>query len=195
MARNVLGRKLRPPPDSITPLPPELHADLSTRQRVSLQTRPESCSTCHAMINPLGFSLEHFDAVGRFREKENNKPIDAVGTYRTRSGESVRFDGARQLAAFLADSPEVHEAFVEQLFHHSVQQPILAFGINTPDELTKAFGEQEFSIQKLLVSIAVHAASHENETQTQAKHDDRQNPLKSVSQQPVVQRQGLTSIQ
>ena len=162
MARNLLGRKLKPPPDAVTPLPPELHADLTTRQRVALQTRPESCNTCHRMINPLGFSLENFDAVGRFRDKEKDKPIDAAGQYRTRSGETVKFTGARQLAEFLANSPEVHRAFVEQLFHHSMQQPILAFGTQTPDELTKQFADHEFNIQKLLASIATRAAVYEN---------------------------------
>ena len=56
---------------------PDLHADLTTRERVTLQTTPEACQMCHAMINPLGFTLEHFDAVGRFRKEEHGKPIDA----------------------------------------------------------------------------------------------------------------------
>ena len=45
----------------------DLHADLTTRERVLLQTKAEACQSCHGMINPLGFTLENFDAVGRFR--------------------------------------------------------------------------------------------------------------------------------
>ncbi len=45
-----------------------------------------------------GFTLEHFDAVGRFRDEENGKPIDATGGYQTRAGETVKFAGARELA-------------------------------------------------------------------------------------------------
>ena len=56
------GRRPKPSPRS----PPDLHPDLTTRQRVTLQTKPESCQSCHGMINPLGFTLEHFDAVGRY---------------------------------------------------------------------------------------------------------------------------------
>ena len=54
IARSVLGRVLRPPPEAVAPLAPDLHPDLTTRQRVAIQTQPESCRSCHGMINPLG---------------------------------------------------------------------------------------------------------------------------------------------
>ncbi|MGH7127383.1 MAG: DUF1592 domain-containing protein, partial [Planctomycetaceae bacterium] len=109
LARSVLGRFLKPPPEAVTPLAPDLHPDLTTRERVSLQTDSVSCRKCHGLINPLGFSLEHFDAVGRYREQEKDRPIDAAGFYVTQSGEAARFTGARELAEFLAGSEEVHE--------------------------------------------------------------------------------------
>src|SRR5262249_49942806 len=71
LARNVLGVTLRPPEDAFTPLAESLHPDLTTRERVSLQTKPAGCQVCHGTINALGFTLEHFDAVGRFRDKDN----------------------------------------------------------------------------------------------------------------------------
>ena len=86
LSRSVLGRALRPPPEAVAPLAPDLHPDLTTRQRVTLQTKPESCQSCHGMINSLGFTLEHFDAVGRYRKEEKGQPIDATGTYETRAG-------------------------------------------------------------------------------------------------------------
>ena len=52
ISRNVLGRSLRPPPAAQVPLSPDLHPGLTTRQRVSLQTNPKSCATCHDIINP-----------------------------------------------------------------------------------------------------------------------------------------------
>ena len=93
LTRSVLGVTLRPPPEAFTPLRGDLHPKLTTRERVALQTKPASCQTCHGIINPLGFTLEHFDAVGRFRDKDNGKPIDATGTYQTRSGQTVKFTG------------------------------------------------------------------------------------------------------
>src|SRR5262249_11643899 len=55
LARGVLGQTLRPPPEAFTPLPAESHPELTTRERVTLQTRPQACVVCHGMINPLGF--------------------------------------------------------------------------------------------------------------------------------------------
>ena len=97
----MLGLALRPPPEAVAPLAPELHPTLTTRQRVALQTNPAACMTCHAVINPLGFTLENFDAVGRFRTKDKGKPIDVSGAYTTRQGRAVQVNGPRELASFL----------------------------------------------------------------------------------------------
>lgn len=158
LARALLGRRLRAPPDAVTPIPPELHPSLSTRERILLQTKGPDCQSCHAMINPLGFALENFDAVGRFREVEKEKPINAQGSYWTLGGEDVKFNGARELGEFLARSEEAHEAFVEHLFHFLVKQPILAHGLNRPEILREGFAKDQFDIRKLLIQEAAAAA-------------------------------------
>jgi mono/diheme cytochrome c family protein len=158
VARSILGRALRPPPEAVAPLAPELKPELTTRQRVTLQTKSESCQSCHRMINPLGFAFETFDAVGRFRSTEKGRPIDAAGEYQTRDGEFAHFTDVRGLAEYLADSDETHAAFVEQLFHYVVKQPIRAFGPNLSDELQATFVKQNYNIRKLLVEIVVRSA-------------------------------------
>ncbi|WP_406697403.1 DUF1592 domain-containing protein [Singulisphaera sp. Ch08] len=158
IARSVLGLALRPPPEAFPPLSPDLHPQLSTRERVALQTSPESCQACHAMINPLGFTLEPFDAVGRFRREENGRSIDATGAYQTRTGELVKFAGARDLATFLAGSPETHNAFIEQVFHNIVKHPVRAFGSHELENLRTAFTESDFNIRKLVVKIVTDTA-------------------------------------
>jgi hypothetical protein len=158
ITRSVLGRTLQPPPESVAPLAPDLHPDLTTRERVLLQTKPEACQTCHGMINPLGFALENFDAIGRYREAEKDKPVEAAGTYVIRSGEVVNFNGARELAEFLANNEESHEAFVRQLFHYAVKQPIGAYGEGRLARLKQTFVENEFDIHELLVQIVTTSA-------------------------------------
>jgi cytochrome c553 len=158
LARSVLGRSLRPPPEAFAPLAPDLHPRLSTRDRVALQTSPRSCQTCHAMINPLGFTLEHFDAIGRYRDKEKGRPIDATGAYQTRGGEVVRFAGIRELATFLAGSEEVQEAFVEQLFHYLVKQPVRAFGPRKLSALRRSFADNRFNVRELMIEIIAESA-------------------------------------
>jgi cytochrome c553 len=158
VARGMLGVMIRPPKEAFTPLAPDLHPNLTTRERVILQTKPAACVACHGVMNPLGFTLENFDAVGRYRAEERNKPIDAAGSYDTRAGTTAKFTGAKELAKFLADSPEVHAAFVERLFHHMVKQPVMAYGITKPEELQKSFSENGFDVRKLVVEVAVTAA-------------------------------------
>ncbi len=158
LSRSVLGRPLRPPPVAVAPIAADLHPSLTTRQRVELQTKPESCQSCHAMINHLGFALEHYDAIGRYRDTEKNRPVDATGFYETRAGERVRFDGAAQLARFLAQSQETHNAFVQQLFHYLVKQPIRAFGRTELTDLRGAFADRGYNIRELMVEIMTSSA-------------------------------------
>jgi len=158
LARGILGLSMRPPPDAFTPLAEDLHPTLTTRERVALQTKQAACISCHGVINPLGFTLESFDAVGRFREKDNNKQVDSTGSYLSRTGKVVNFSGVRDLAKFLAGNEEVHAAFVEQLFHHLVKQPVRAYGSNTLPSLRESFTRNEFNIRKLAVEIVATTA-------------------------------------
>jgi mono/diheme cytochrome c family protein len=169
LSRNVLGLSLRPPPEAFTPLSEDLHPMLTTRERVMLQTKPASCQTCHGVINPLGFTLEHFDAVGRYRDKDRGQAVDATGTYETRTGDTVKFTDARDLAKYLAGSEEVHSAFTERLFQYLVKQPVRAYGPRQSAELREAFVGQGFNIRKLVVDIATASAWNDRKAQPQSQ--------------------------
>jgi hypothetical protein len=158
LGRGILGIAIRPPNDAFTPIAPDLHPSLTTRERVSLQTKPAACSSCHGIMNPLGFALENFDAVGAYRDKERGKPIDPSGRYEARSGTMVNFTGAKELANFLASSEETQYAFAQQTFHHFVKQPVRAYGLSKPEELRKSFAESGFHMRKLLIEIAAIGA-------------------------------------
>lgn len=158
LTRHVLGRTIRPPAEAFTPLSPDLHPDLTTRERVKLQTSPANCQVCHIKINGLGFTLEKFDAVGRFRESEGARPIDASGRYTNRQEKTIQFVGARELAQFVSQSEDAHRAFVRRAFLHLVKQPPAAFGSDTLDQLLKKFRESNYDMQELFIEIAVVAA-------------------------------------
>jgi len=168
LARGMLGVSLRPPAEAVTPLAPELHPTLTTRERVALQTQVGNCMSCHGIINPLGFTLEHFDAVGRYRDTDNGKPVDATGSYRQRSGALIKLTGARQLGEYLAGSDEAHAAFVEQMCHYLTQQPIRAFGPDTANELKLAFVREKFNIRRLAVEVMAATALASREQQSAA---------------------------
>jgi hypothetical protein len=114
--------------------------------------------SCHSIINPLGFTLESYDAIGKFRDTEKGKPIDASGSFVTRAGKAEKFNGARDLAQFLASSEEAHEAFVARLFHHIVRQPILAYGPDKLTELRRYFAEHDCNMRGLVIEIIAQTA-------------------------------------
>jgi len=157
LIRYVMGRTLRPPNEAFTPLSPDLHPDLTTRERVSLQTSPDNCQACHTKINGLGFALENYDAVGRFQTEEKSKPLDPSGKYLDRHGKDYSFGGPRELAEYIVSSDDAHRAFVSRAFLHFVKQPIAAYGPSTLDVLTEQFRTNHFNIRELIVSIAVIA--------------------------------------
>jgi hypothetical protein len=154
LSRNIVGRSLKPPPMAIEFMDGRFDPGLTMREKVSELTRSEACQGCHSVINPLGFSLEHFDAVGRFRSTENKKPIDATGEYTTVDGEVIRITGARDVANYAASSAEAQRAFVKQLFQHMVKQAPDAYGPKTLERLAQHFVLSEFHIRKLMQEIA-----------------------------------------
>ena len=158
LSRSILGRLLKPPPIAVAPVSPDLDPDLTQRQRVAMQTQAISCQSCHSMINPLGFSLEHFDALGRRREQAQGRPVDASGEYITKAGESVRFADVTELADWVAGSREAQEAFVAQLFQSMVNQPIRAFGPEMLPKLTDRFAADDYSVRRLAESITRESA-------------------------------------
>jgi len=161
LIRYVFGRTLRPPSEAFTPLSPDLHPDLTTRERVALQTSPDNCQVCHTKINGLGFALENFDAVGRFRTDEKSKALDVSGKYSDRIGTEFSFSGPRELADYIISSDDAHRAFVNRAFQHFVKQPPAAFGPATLAELTTNFRNNNFNMDALIVDIAVVAATRD----------------------------------
>ena len=160
LTRNIVGRTLKPPPMAQTFKDAEFAPNLTMREKVAELTRPQACQTCHSVINPLGFSLENYDAVGRFRTQEKGRPIDAISDYITDDGATVRLNGARDLAQFAVNSEHAQKAFIEQLFHQLVKQPVRAYGADTLDRLRTSFIASNYNIQKLIMEIALISAMH-----------------------------------
>jgi len=71
VVETLLGEKLPKPPPNVPQLPAEEGADkLTTRQQVEKHAKDPACAVCHVRIDPFGFALEKFDAIGRFRDKD-----------------------------------------------------------------------------------------------------------------------------
>ena len=160
LTRNIIGRALKPPPMAIQFMDGRFDPSLTMREKVTELTSPAACQGCHTIINPLGFSLEHFDGVGRFRTTDNNKPVNAVSDFLSDDGDSIRFTGARDVAEYAITSPEAHRGFTRQLFQHIAKQPVPAYGAETLEQLRESFAASDFNIQKLVAQIAAITALH-----------------------------------
>ena len=163
MTRNVVGRALKPPPVAVAFKDDEFDPHLTMREKVTHLTRDSACMSCHSVINPLGFSLENFDAVGRWRDIDNDKKIDTRSEYTTLEGETITLANAKDVAHYAIASPAAQRAFVKSLFHHMVKQPVAAYGPGTLGELREFFVSHEFNMRELMVEIAVTQAIHSAE--------------------------------
>jgi hypothetical protein len=66
------------------------------------ETRGPVCASCHALMDPVGFAFEHYDAIGAWRDRDNGFPVDATGTL---PDSDARFDGAGQLSEAIEKDP------------------------------------------------------------------------------------------
>jgi len=78
----LLGTPPPPPPPNVGLLPEDKKAVMATtvRQRLEAHRNKAVCAGCHARLDPPGFALENFDIIGKWRDSDNGKPIDATGT-------------------------------------------------------------------------------------------------------------------
>ena len=158
LSRSIVGIQLKNPAVAVAFEDAKFDPSLTMREKVTSLTQNKSCAGCHGVINPLGFTLENFDALGRWRTKDNQKPVDPAVSFESEDGKTVRLTAAADVARLAVSSGKAHEAFVQQLFLHSVKQPPAAFATDTAAVLTKQFEAGNFSIRKLLVQIALTKA-------------------------------------
>lgn len=102
-----------PPANLVTAAPPET-AGLTTRERYAAHAELPECAVCHELMDPIGFGLEHYDGIGRWRDGDDGGAIDASGEITRSLGTDGAFVGAAGLAETLAASDEVRDCFAEQ---------------------------------------------------------------------------------
>ena len=123
LLENLLGAPPPPPPPDIPELEEEGNraAPATMRERMAQHRASPACATCHAKIDPLGFALENFDAVGRWRAHEDgaDTPIDASGTL----PDGARFDGPAAFRDALLREPWATE------FATTVAEKLLTYAL------------------------------------------------------------------
>ncbi|MGJ8652754.1 MAG: DUF1592 domain-containing protein [Opitutaceae bacterium] len=115
----LLGEHIPEPPADAGELSPNAGRNngKTLREELLIHRDNPDCRSCHERIDPIGFGLENFDAIGRFRQKVNGKPIDSTGIV-----QGFQFSGIAQLKAWLI--AERKDAFVD-----NISRRMLAFAL------------------------------------------------------------------
>lgn len=116
VADHILCATLPVPPDDITGLPAQQEG-VTNRERVEAHTGEGTCGEgCHsALINPLGFGLENYDHLGRYRELDNGQPVNAADSYPFSDGPKSWITGIEMIHT-IANSPQAHGCYAKHLF-------------------------------------------------------------------------------
>ena len=141
----IQGAEAALPPDTLT-------AENTNRERTTRATRPPTCESCHKLINPPGFAFEHYDAVGKWRARDNGQAVDASGSLALGGSEQLEFTDGIDLARQLAKSDRVRDCYVRQWTRYALGTELEARPPGL-ESLQAQFREDD-SIKELLISIA-----------------------------------------
>jgi hypothetical protein len=150
---DVLCATLGPPAANIPPIPP-LQPGETNRHRIDTLT--SGCgSSCHNdMINPLGFSFEHFDGMGQFRDTENGGlTIDSSGSYTFADGNTKSWNDAAGLMQVLASTPQTHTCYAKKLASFGLQRDIVASDMPLLNTLTSSSMAATGSLKQMIVDL------------------------------------------
>jgi hypothetical protein len=169
---NLLCQHVPPPPPGVnTQLPEPTEAKARTKTQL-MQAHVENavCASCHRLMDPIGFGLEGFDAIGRFREKEaiyierataeGNRPpppkrIDLPLEPKGQIAgiPNSEFTDAKQLGKILAGSPVCQECMVRQMFRYAYGRLETSGDQEAIHELFGKFRDSGFRFKELLIGI------------------------------------------
>ena len=165
-----LCQKVPEPPPGVNanlPIPTEAKP-MTNRERLAVHLSNESCASCHNLVDPIGFGLEKFDAIGGRREKlnqvfrperkaKNQQPVSVMleldTTGLVAGVPDSNFDSPRKLGEVLARTPQCQECVVRQMFRY------MAGRLETPadrpqlDHAFEKFRGSQFKLKELMISL------------------------------------------
>ncbi len=153
VAESLLCTIVPPPPNMVPPLPPQAGSDATLRERLTLHREAAACRGCHALMDPMGFGMEDFDAVGLYRTQDNDKPIDATGDLTGDGLDGSTFNGLAELGAALRKQPILAPCLVSQLFAEAQGRPSIELDRGQLNELTAGFTGSQNRLDQLLLAL------------------------------------------
>ena len=151
LLENLLGTPPPAPPANVPPLEAEPGAAPKTmRERLDVHRANPACADCHALIDPLGFALESFDAVGAWRDFDAGGAVDASG--RLPDGTPLR--GAGELRAALVADPRVFSTtFVEKLMIYALGRGLTAYDMPVVRGILREAEDDEYRFESIVRGV------------------------------------------
>jgi hypothetical protein len=148
---NLLGTPPPPPPPDVPALEPEPGAAPRTmRERLQTHRATPACAGCHALIDPLGFALENFDAVGGWRDRESGVEVDASG----RLADGTPIEGAAELRAALVADPHLFAGtFVEKLMTYALGRGLQHFDMPAVRAIVRGAQANDYRFESIVLGI------------------------------------------
>lgn len=150
----ILENLLNTPPPPAPPNIPELEKSRlvgTLRQRMEQHRENPACATCHNMMDPLGFALEQFDAVGRFRSHDGQAPVDATG----KLPDGTEFNGVEDLRRILATEKQEQfvRCFTEKLLIYATGRGTEYYDRCAIDEIVALAAKHDYEFAYIIAGI------------------------------------------
>jgi hypothetical protein len=149
---NILGSPPPPPPANV----PQLDEDavgttLSLRQQMEKHRADATCASCHSKMDPLGFALENYDVIGKWRTMDGKFPVDSTGTL----PDGSKFDGPAAMRQALATRlPQFAQCLAGKMLIYALGRGLNPADRRTIGELTGDWASKEYRFQDLIFEIA-----------------------------------------
>jgi hypothetical protein len=149
---NILGTPPPPPPGNVPALKDNtVSSSLSVRERLAQHRADVACAGCHKLMDPAGFALENYDAVGRWRAVEEGRPIDATGGL----PDGSTFEGVAGLERALLKRPEVFVGtLTEKLLTFALGRGVEAYDAPAVRKIVRDARAKDYRFSSLIVAIA-----------------------------------------
>lgn len=151
---NILGEAPPPPPPNVPELEETAKAapDASLREQLAKHREDPGCASCHKVMDPLGLGFENFDAVGRWRDKDNGKPIDASGELP--GGDS--FDGSLELIKIIQKQRDKYfRTLTEKMLVYAIGRGTHYYDKCAVDKALEQMKQQNYRFSSLVESIVL----------------------------------------
>ena len=155
LLENLLGAPPPAPPPDIPALAENAttRTPTSVRERLEIHRQNPACAVCHERMDPLGFALEHFDAIGGWRTMDAQRPIDAVAVL----PDGTRLEGASGLRSFLLSrSEQFVRTVTEKLMTYALGRDLQYFDAPVIRKIVRAVEADEYRWSSVILEI-VHS--------------------------------------